>query len=276
MNIFNTIYFYRTKLRDNSEINLNEIKIRKELGTRGRKKKSIKQSFQMIFSEELRCSTLKIIGIYSFLQIAFKGVLYIITAIFATNMCGSNHKVWGSNPSEKLAFGQEVECATLDDSDLINGTLLSLSFHVSSILTIILVKKFGEYWSLRFLSIAGLLFSIPMMFCLPGNIQIIAVGVMGIGISGVSLVFYMVLPQIYPTIARNSGFGLVDGVGKIVASLAVFAITTIINYSLRAAIGFLIGIMAALLIQVMLLGSVEETNDDESEITESEDGIHQD
>ena len=268
--------FYRKKLRDNSEINLNEIKIRKELGTRGRKKKSIKQSFQMIFGEELRCSTLKIIGIYSFLQIAFKGVLYIITAIFATNMCGSNHKVWGSNPSEKLAFGQEVECATLDDSDLINGTLLSLSFHVSSILTIILVKKFGEYWSLRLLSIAGLLFSIPMMFCLPGNIQIISVGVMGVGVSGVSLVFYMVLPQIYPTIARNSGFGLVDGVGKIVASLAVFAITTIINYSLRAAIGFLIGIMVVLLVQVMLLGTVEETNDDESEITESEDGIHQD
>ena len=263
-----------------SELNLNEIQILKEFKTKAKLSTlgSILESFMAICSNDLRCETLKIIGIYSCLQIGFKGFLYIITAIFATDMCESNHKVWGQNRTENLAFGQKVGCATLEDSDLINGVILSLAFYASTIMTTILVKKVGEYWSMKFLAVASLFFSVPILFCLPSVFQLLSMFVMFTGIAGISLVFFIILPQIYPTIARNSGFGLVDGVGKIVASLAVYAITTTINYSLRGAIGLLIGIMGLLLVQVLALNveNISETVDDLPNGTKLNSAPHQD
>ena len=269
----------RTKLKTSCpEFNLDEITILKEARTRVKSNlaKSILQSFKTICSSELRCDTLRVIGIYSCLQIVFKGLLYITTAIFATNRCETNrgHKVWGSNPTDNMPFGKPVQCATLDDADLVNGALLSFAFHASTILTMILVKRVGEYWTLRLLSVSTLFFSCLLIFCIPGHIQLVSIFMIAVGVAGISLVFFIILPQIYPTIARNSGFGLVDGVGKIVASLAVYAITTIINYSLRAAICVLVGMSSVLMVQILVLRNLTETSEEASK--ENELQPHQD
>ena len=62
------------------------------------------------------------------------------------------------------------------------------------------------------------------------------------------------------------------------ASLAVYAITTTINYSLRGAIGLLIGIMGLLLVQVLALNveNISETVDDLPNGTKLNSAPHQD
>lgn len=238
-----------------STLNLGEIDIHKEPNSHTNNlsgRWDILKSFRTIFSEEFRYDTLRILASYSCLQIQFKGMLYVVTAIFAQNMCAAGDEELAE--ASVLVYGQHIaSCKALDNGDLESGMLLSLSFYVSTVLTVLMTKRFGEHLTLKSLGLLCLVVAFLMLFCLPGPLFLINLALNALSVAGISLVFYIILPQVYPTVARNSGFGLIDGCGKLVSSVAIFGLTTTLNFSIRAAIGLLVGVVLLFNIQVHTL-----------------------
>jgi hypothetical protein len=207
---------------------------------------SVMTSFKTIFGDKLRNSTLKILASYSCLQILYKGLLYVLTTMFRKNFCGLHV---GGSKSEDV----NPHCATLSNGDLISGIILSTVFYPSTVVSVYLTEKIGDNAALKIFALLSLIFNIIMLICMPVPLAYVNLGLLCFSIAAMSLVFYMILPQMYPTVARNSGFGLVDGVGKLVASVGIFVITAALTSSMRGAIGILIVICFLINVQVFCL-----------------------
>ena len=229
---------------------------------------SVMRSFATIFSDELRSDTLKILASYSCLQILYKGLLYVVATMFAENFCGVEGNGLTSDSNSK-SEGNYYDCATLSNGDLIGGILLSIAFYPSTIVSVYLSKKIGENRALRTFAVLCLVFNVAMLICMPVPLTFLNLGMLIFSVAAMSLVFYMILPQMYPTVARNSGFGLVDGVGKLVASIGIFVITAALDSSIRVAVGILIIICLLINIQAFLLKMKKESSDGETVKEES-------
>lgn len=193
------------------------------------------------------------IASYSCLQTLYKGLLYVITAMLAADYCGM-----AVTSSRDPVTSSLDGCATLSDGDLLNAIFLSIPFFLATVVCIYLKHRFKEVLMLKVFALLCLVTNLIMLVCLPVAVLYINLGLLGFGASGMALIFYILLPQLYPTVARNSGFGLVDGVGKLVASAAIFAITAVVSYSVRGAIGLLIGISVLNVIQALFIKDKEQ------------------
>ncbi|XP_063694860.1 putative transporter SVOPL isoform X2 [Bolinopsis microptera] len=256
----------KRKLRAaNTNLNLDRITILREPGTDPQTGggNSIMRSFATICSDGLRWDTLKILASYACLQMLYKGLLYVVATMFAQNFCGL--KVGGSMSDISSDSGVEG-CATLSNGDLISGILLSAAFFPSTIVSVYLTKIIGASRALITFAVCCLISCVILTICLPVPIGFINLGMLIFSVAAMSLVFYMILPQMYPTVARNSGFGLVDGVGKLVASVGIFAITAALDSSVRGALGILIIICLLINVQVFFLKVKSDELGSDSEI----------
>ncbi|KAL5257724.1 hypothetical protein ACHWQZ_G012593 [Mnemiopsis leidyi] len=266
----------RQKLRSaNVSYNLSEVKILREPGSdQGTTNETtITRSFATIFGDELRKDTLKILAIYSCLQVLYKGLLYVVTGIFAKDFCGLtiSDSALNSNLGSQDNFSN---CDTLSNGDLMNGVLLSVALYPSTVISVYMAEKIGESKTLKLFAVACFVFCTVMLICLPTALFFINIGLLIFSVAGMSLILYMVLPQMYPTVVRNSGFGLVDGVGKLVASIGVFVITAALESSVRGAIGILVLICLLIIVQSLLLRVRGDLKDNQERTSESN-GYHE-
>ena len=254
----------------NTYYNLSEVRIAREPDTDSEgtlQESSITRSFATIFGDELRKDTFKILATYSCLQVLYKGLLYVVTGIFAKNFCGLT--ISDSPIDQNSGSNDDIsECDTLSNGDLINGILLSVALYPSTVISVYMAEKIGENRTLKLFAMACFVFCAALLFCLPTALIFLNIGLLIFSVAGMSLVLYMILPQMYPTVARNSGFGLVDGVGKLVASIGVFVITAALESSVRGAIGILVLICLLIIVQSFLLNVRGDLRDSEERISE--------
>ena len=211
---------------------------------------SLFASFISIFSPDILLDTIKTTLVYVSLQILFKGLLYLVTHMMAYNYCGlsTGIPITVTNSTELTEH-----CDHLTNKDFINAMLLSVAFFPSTLFAVFSCKNFGELRSLRVFSLAYLFGITLLFFCLPKVLMFIFIGWVIFFVAAISLVMYIILPEMYPTVARNSGFGLVDGLGKIIASVAIFGITAMLNYSTRLCLGIFVVIAIIQIIFSLLL-----------------------
>ena len=191
----------------------------------------------------------------------------MVTGIFAKNFCGLT--ISDSPIDQNSGSNDDIsECDTLSNGDLINGILLSVALYPSTVISVYMAEKIGENRTLKLFAMACFVFCAALLFCLPTALIFLNIGLLIFSVAGMSLVLYMILPQMYPTVARNSGFGLVDGVGKLVASIGVFVITAALESSVRGAIGILVLICLLIIVQSFLLKVRGDLRDSEARISE--------
>lgn len=197
-------------------------------------------------------------------------MLYVLTGMMSTNYCQIS-SVELTPPSLQNGTSATTCEKALTDSDFFNGILMSSAFFGSTAVGIVMAKKLGEVLSLKIFAVGSLFFSFFLLICMkPPILMFIAFGGMAFCVAGLSLQIFIILPQIYPTVARNAGFGLIDGLGKLVASVAVFLITALLNYGNRAAMIFIILVIAALVVQVLFTKLSKRLEDEKSRVEDSE------
>ena len=212
---------------------------------------SLKESFAVICDKDLRCETLRVVSIYSCLQSCYKGLALIFVTCLTADYCGM--KMVSSNNDTNVE-GANEPCKRMSDRDYINGMFTAMVLFISVFVTIYLTKRMKEIWTMKILSLSAIFFNFLLLFCLPKLMMYISFGMILFTLNGISVVFYIILPKLYPTIARNSGFGLVDGISKIVASVFTFFITILLNHSVKGSIGAAMPFIAVILIQLFAPG----------------------
>ena len=189
-------------------------------------------------------TTLQVVAVYCCNMILFKGAALFLAIIIAVNYCNMGTATFIEDTTEETA----ERCQTLTNKDLLNGMCLAAALYPSTLAAVLLSDKLGKLFTLRLLSTCLVLVFGAMLFCFSKFVMYFIAFFVIVFITSVCIVMYLILPDMFPTIARNSGFGLVDGVGKTVAAVAVFGITAMFNYSIKGCIGIFICISVVQLV----------------------------
>ena len=219
---------------------------------------SLKDSFAAICDIDLRYETFRVVSIYSCLQSCYKALALIFVTCLTADYC--DMKMVSSNNDTNIE-GAHEPCQRPGDRDYINGMFTALVLYISLFVTIYLTKRIKEIWTMKILSLSAIFFNFLLFFCLPKLMMYTSFGMLIFTFNGISVVFYIILPKLYPTVARNAGFGLVDGISKIVASVFTFFIIILLNSSIKGSIGAVMTISAVILIQLFAPGLQNKLED---------------
>ena len=179
----------------------------------------------------------------------YKAIIFVYTKMLVTDYCGMEGLEMMDGRGEDGSDG--TQCVTLSNKDFTNSILLSLVLYLGTASAYLSSRLVGQLDSAKGYAFMATVCNILLFICMPVLAMYFFLGFFVFNLSSMSVIMYMILPQLYPTLARNSGFGLIDGGGKMVASVALFIVVALLDYSVSAALALLLLVSTALFLHVL-------------------------
>ena len=243
--------------KDSFNVMVQEVAIKKE----DSEQLQMVEAVKFVCSSELKIDTIRMIGLFSCSRSLIKGLLFIFTTIFASNYCNITLR------DVIAASKSEEHCDVLSEEDFLAFFYISVIQYFACLGGLVLTKLIGQILAIKVLAGVSLVANLLMLICMPKSLLETTLVVVFIGILGISMSMWAVLPQIYPTKARNSGMGIVSGLSVFLMAFILFILIFVLSHSVKGAIGILIVLAGAINIQVWLPGlkdKIDQVTEEES------------
>ena len=171
------------------------------------------------------------------LSIMYAGNIFLIFGLIVYLPFAVSRDICGGVGSGSI----ERTCKTLTRSELLDLAFISAAGLFAVTLGLLVAKKLGRVWPIKAFGIIVFLFTASLLVCININFTKAAFFFIKFFACAFNIIIWIIIPEIYPTVIRNTATGVINFWGKSAGAISTFLVYFLYSFSpLYVIIGFVI------------------------------------